>query len=347
MRAIAFLGALQALDEAGALTTVEGYGGTSAGGIEAAGLALGYTPAELIDRVMTTDFARFKQRGGAPTTGDRRVASIADAMHRLATNLLMSHGFVDGDALTRWFGELIRDSRWGAGNAELTFGELERRRASSRRWRPGDAEWAPSLVLTGTRVLRHRAVYFSCVRHADMPIRDALRITVSVPYYFTAPLYRGEPYVDGGVIDNFPMHVFPMRLALGLLLYDALRDEMADGGGDDDDDDDRQAQATAAAAAASQGELRHASPFGALPLSDFTMHLINAPLDENTRLRIAAMPSDVVAERVLSVDAGSDVGFLELSADVHKRNALIERGRRDALAYLHRRRRSSDAQHQL
>jgi NTE family protein len=40
-----------------------------------------------------------------------------------------------------------------------------------------------------------------------MSVRLAIRISISVPIVFTPVLYNNNYYVDGGVINNFPMNL--------------------------------------------------------------------------------------------------------------------------------------------
>ena len=41
-----------------------------------------------------------------------------------------------------------------------------------------------------------------------MPIRKAIRMSMSVPFVFEPVMHDGCYYVDGGTIDNYPIKVF-------------------------------------------------------------------------------------------------------------------------------------------
>jgi predicted acylesterase/phospholipase RssA len=43
---------------------------------------------------------------------------------------------------------------------------------------------------------------------SEIPISVAVRISTSIPYVFKPYLYQGDLYVDGCILDNFPIHVF-------------------------------------------------------------------------------------------------------------------------------------------
>ena len=61
------------------------------------------------------------------------------------------------------------------------------------------------LVVCATNVSRRRAVYFGPDTDPDMDVALALRMSCSVPLYFSAVRHEGQLYVDGGVSDNFPL----------------------------------------------------------------------------------------------------------------------------------------------
>lgn len=61
-----------------------------------------------------------------------------------------------------------------------------------------------TLVVCVTNVSRRRAEYLGPDTHPDMPVALALRMTCSVPLYFSAVRHEGCWYVDGSLVDNFP-----------------------------------------------------------------------------------------------------------------------------------------------
>lgn len=73
----------------------------------------------------------------------------------------------------------------------LTFGDVRR-------------TYGMTLVVCVTNVSRRRAEYLGPDTHPNMPIALALRMTCSVPLYFSAVRHEGCWYVDGSIVDNFP-----------------------------------------------------------------------------------------------------------------------------------------------
>lgn len=65
--------------------------------------------------------------------------------------------------------------------------------------------YGKSLTVCVTNLNTHSAEYFSKESTPDLPIRLALRMSCSVPLYFSAVRHKGNLYVDGGVACNFPV----------------------------------------------------------------------------------------------------------------------------------------------
>lgn len=61
------------------------------------------------------------------------------------------------------------------------------------------------LIVTGTNILTHSAEYFSIDTVPRMQILQAIRISISIPFIFSAVKWNNGVYVDGGIIDNYPL----------------------------------------------------------------------------------------------------------------------------------------------
>lgn len=64
-----------------------------------------------------------------------------------------------------------------------------------------------------------------CFNHEltpDFIVTDAIRISTSMPFAFVPVVIDGKTYIDGGVINNYPinLHENEMEKTLGLLIYD-------------------------------------------------------------------------------------------------------------------------------
>lgn len=180
VKGIAYVGALQILEQRGLLAHIRRLGGTSAGAINALIVALGYTNAEQLQLMRSVDFKKFM---------DDSFGAIRD-IRRLASEF----GWNRGDFFTGWIGELIKAR---LGNAKATFGDLK---ASGR----------PELYVVGTNLGTGFTEVFSAERQADMSLATAVRISMSIPLFFAAVRYgpRKDVYVDGGVQLNYPVKMF-------------------------------------------------------------------------------------------------------------------------------------------
>ena len=209
IRGIAYGGALLELEQRGMLAGLRRVGGTSAGAIQAALLAVGYSAQEIIDVVNATPVQRLN---------DGRFIFFGGT-HRL----VKEYGWYRGDEFSTYLGELVaRKTR----NAHLTLGELHE--LATRE--PGRFR---DLYTTGTNLTQQRVQVFSHETTPTMRVADAVRISMSIPLYFRAVLLDadnrvvtgapapGQPVqvlVDGGLLANYPVDLFdyPRYLTAGL-----------------------------------------------------------------------------------------------------------------------------------
>lgn len=114
-------------------------------------------------------------------TLDRLVAYKADID---LSSILSTFGIDSGRDLERWIGVLL-------GKA-YTFREMF-------------DSTGIRLVVCATNVTDRVPVYFSVDTAPDMDVALALRMSCTIPLYFTAVNHMGKVYVDGAVSDNFPL----------------------------------------------------------------------------------------------------------------------------------------------
>ncbi len=179
VKGIAYLGALQVLEEKGILKEIRRIGGTSAGAINAVLLALGYIPDEIKEILTTLNFNNFM---------DSSWGVIRDT-----ERLITKFGWYKGDFFRGWMGRLIERK---TGNPHSTFNDF----AQSGK---------PDLYLIGTNLSTGFPEVFSVEHTPRMPVADAARISMSIPLFFAAVRnFRGDVFVDGGVFNNYPVKLF-------------------------------------------------------------------------------------------------------------------------------------------
>lgn len=199
IRGIAYAGVVNEFENAGLLDSLEKVGGTSAGGIIALTLALGYSGKEISEIVGQTEFEKFNNGRFFFIGGTYR-------MHK-------KYGWYRGEKFYDWIENIIGIK---TGNPDITFQQL---------YNLG----YKGLYLTAVCLNKQEVLTFSRETYPDMKIKDAVRITMSVPLYFEAVFIdsRGEVVekpgkrkdldivIDGGVLANFPITMFDSVITEG------------------------------------------------------------------------------------------------------------------------------------
>lgn len=116
------------------------------------------------------------------------------------------YGWYQGKKFTDWLGQLIASK---TENADITFGELH-------------AKGFKDIYITATSLNRQMPLVFSWKTYPKMKVKDAVRISMSIPLYFKAVIIDslgsiiqkpiiGQSYdicIDGGLTMNFPIQLF-------------------------------------------------------------------------------------------------------------------------------------------
>jgi NTE family protein len=201
IRGIAYVGALEVLDEAKILPGITRVAGTSAGAIAALTVSLGYQPSEIEKIIYDTKIQKFN---------DGKFFFIGGI-----NRMNQKYGWYRGAAFTKWLGEIIKAK---TGNADITFRELHQQHYKD-------------LYVTGTSLNRQRLIVFSHENYPDMKVKDAVRISMSIPLYFEAVCIDSAGHVqdiktaqgnydimvDGGFTGNFPIALFDSTTSTTLI----------------------------------------------------------------------------------------------------------------------------------
>lgn len=174
-KCISALGALYFCDLQNKLRGITKYSGTSAGGIICYLMCIGYTPFELIKFIISSSFIEEFQRLNLTAVIDRKglinYYVIQDYFEKLTLNKI---GYLP----------TFRDLR-------IKFGK--------------------DLTLASYNVSQNEIEYFNADTYPDVPCLTALRMTVNVPLLFERFFYGGSEYIDGGLVDNFPIDYYASR----------------------------------------------------------------------------------------------------------------------------------------
>lgn len=169
-----YVGAIKYLEEQDLISNVNFFSGTSSGAIITTMLALGYTSSEIYDVLEKTDWNKLY---------DYNIGCF---------NFLSGFGLYKGDKLHKLYKQIIKNKT----NSEFTtFKELY-------------LKTGKKLYICAVNANKQRSEYFSVDTHPFMEIHLALRLSTSFPFIFKSLKFRGDYYVDGGVIDNYPIEIF-------------------------------------------------------------------------------------------------------------------------------------------
>lgn len=124
------------------------------------------------------------------------VATRRDLQH--AFRVICDHGYTPDFDFDRFFKEFGLDSGKSISSlvdalleSHLTFEDVRRL-------------YGMRFVVCVTNLSQRRAEYLGPDTHPDMPLALALRMSCSVPLYFSAVRHEGAWYADGSIVDNFP-----------------------------------------------------------------------------------------------------------------------------------------------
>ena len=212
-------GGVKGIGLAGAMLELDGRGyqpqcvaGTSAGAITAALVAAGYRGEALRRAVIGMDFPRFADRPRF-----RWMGGAGDAI-----DVLDRRGVHSGDYFLDWIREML------AAKGKHTFADLrdDQAAAENRRYR---LQVITSDLTDQSMLVLPRDAERIGIEPDQLPIADAVRMSMSIPFFFEPVLRtkdeREHVMVDGGLLSNFPVWLFdappgtrPAFPTLGLLL---------------------------------------------------------------------------------------------------------------------------------
>ncbi|MBN1265032.1 MAG: patatin-like phospholipase family protein [Anaerolineales bacterium] len=208
MRGAAYIGVLEVLDREGVLDQIERVAGASSGAITATLLSLRRDLAETLHLIETIDFSRVPQRKQEGNTTvvpllSRKVDLSAleglSSEVESANRLIRRYGWFSSEYVYHWMQGVI--ARCCNGNGMASFADF---RAYGYR----------DLYIVVSNLSRRRSEVFSAQLTPDVSVADAVRLSMSIPLFFEGLQFdgkrfgSGDYYVDGGVFDNYPIHIF-------------------------------------------------------------------------------------------------------------------------------------------
>lgn len=179
VKGIAYVGAMKVLEKEDILKKIRRAGGTSAGSINAVLFAAGFSNTETLNVLNKLDFNDFK---------DDSWGVLRD-MQRLKNE----YGWYKGDFFKEWIGDLLKRK---TGSANITFKALMEHTGKE-------------LYVYASNLSTNFGEVYSPEHTPRKRVVDAVRRSMSIPLFFRAVRDdREDVFVDGGVINNYPVKLF-------------------------------------------------------------------------------------------------------------------------------------------
>jgi len=185
------LGILKNLDDNKLLNDIRNYLGTSIGSIICTLLIIGFTIEEIYDFAYELDFNKILDNGDIDC-------------------LLENYGLKDINILRYILKRLIITKE---PNYEITFIELYNK-------------YKKNLIVNGVCIDSNSMIFFNKKKSPNMKVIDAICISSCIPIVFTPFKFDNKMWVDGGIINNFPIDYFhkSMDNTLGITTCDECVD---------------------------------------------------------------------------------------------------------------------------
>ncbi len=188
IRGIVYVGVLKKLEELTANDDIElcvkNICCVSIGCVFGLFYALGYTAAEIEQEVLNTSFTDLK---------DIKI-----------TNFVSKYGLDSGRGIIKWIETFIEKKGYSKG---ITIHEFYK-------------ETGINMQIVATNLSTYCSQVFDKDTSPNMKVTKAIRLSISLPFVFTAQKYKGHVFVDGALINNFPIALCKDNLqnVLGLKL---------------------------------------------------------------------------------------------------------------------------------
>jgi NTE family protein len=187
IRGIGYVGALNYMEESGYRWARAA--GTSVGALIASLISAGYTAKELKKILIETNFEKFRDRSGY-----RSIPIIGKPLGVLVENSIYS-----GDYVEKWVEELLENK--GVEN----FGDISENGESPLKIIASDITRRCMVVLPDD------LIYYG-IDPMEFPIAKAVRMSISIPFYFKPVKIRYKNFVsfivDGCICCNYPINIF-------------------------------------------------------------------------------------------------------------------------------------------
>ena len=183
-KGISYIGALMFIANKIDCTLIDSFSGSSAGSMICLFLNIGYTLKELRDIFFLLDFTIYS---------DMKI-----------DNMFNIYGFDDGNKFINLIKSIIINK---GHDPNITFKRLYEITSKE-------------LYITGTNITTEKPEYFSHISTPDMKIIEAIRVSISIPLFYSPVNINNNLYIDGAVLSPYPNKCVKNKTGnkLGLIL---------------------------------------------------------------------------------------------------------------------------------
>jgi NTE family protein len=186
LKGIAHIGVLKALKDKNILKNIKIIAGTSVGSLIGCLYNIGYSPDELEEllSVINLDLIR-----------DIKMESI-----------LKKFGMDEGKKIECVLKELFKNKGI---DENITLSELYQKTNIK-------------LIMTTVCINKKEACFLSYESHPNLSVLKGVRMSISIPFWYTPVEYEGNLYADGAIMNNYPIGLFRKRKRkiIGVYLYE-------------------------------------------------------------------------------------------------------------------------------
>jgi NTE family protein len=205
VKAFAYHGALPLLEEYGILPQILRIAGSSAGALLATLLSFRLDAEKTIDLYQTVNYSKLAQASEdreflqhLPKRLEKELLRFREGTE-VGIRFLRKYGLYANDYAHEWLMETI--ATYCGGNGRATFADFH-------------GQGFRDVYILATNISTHSAEVFSAEYTPDVAVADAVIMSGSIPFFFEAPQFdgtqfgTGDFYTDGGVLSNYPLHIF-------------------------------------------------------------------------------------------------------------------------------------------
>lgn len=174
MKGLAYIGMIKCIEEYNIVKKIDNFIGTSIGACVCFCLLIGFTYEELYDVFINLDINK------------ARNINVDNIL-----NFGTTYGVDNGEKIVKILKVFLKKKLQVN---SITFSELYEKTQKN-------------ITIIGSCLNTTSVEYFNRKNNPNMDVIDALRISISIPLFFTPVIYENKYYVDGALTNNYPIDI--------------------------------------------------------------------------------------------------------------------------------------------